>query len=205
MKFDVNKLAKRLFVAGIILLAISFILRFAAKYYGQSAAAPVSQNATSSSPALIYGWQTYEDASLGISFEYPKSFEQQDGNPNVFLAKDKSGDEIGERKIESADNALKSVEAALLDDVVYGASGAHPKSIGEFQKVTIAGRQFYKIRTERFEGVLSYNYYLPLGNQIAVFSFRAQGVDWTNPNLDEETVPAHFVLKQVLATLKFTK
>ncbi len=153
-----------------------------------------------STGAVSSDWTEYADASLDLSFYYPSDFKRQNVGAG-FSALDDNGNEIGERHIGpySGETEFNSL---LLNDVIFDGSGLHPTSISQFKKVSIGGREFYKIRTERFEGVLSYGYYLPLGNKIAVFSFTARGVDWTNPNLDEESNPTHVILRQILTTIQ---
>jgi hypothetical protein len=64
---------------------------------------------------------------------------------------------------------------------------------------------FHFAQTDRFEGVLSYDYYILHGNNLYRFVSTSFGVDWTNPDLNVEEISGHVDLKQILATFKFTK
>ena len=192
MQIKPFKLAKWLLLSGMILLVASFGLKFFAGSNGNPE--------VSSSSADTINWQSYDNSNLGISLKYPKDWS------HGVLAKDdwilnllKDNNQVTIRIIENFESIP---EIAILQDVVFDGSGKQPKSINEFTKVKIGDYEYYKIQTGRFEGVLSYNYYLPVKNKIFVFSFTAQGVDWTNPNLDEENVPTHLILKQILSTVK---
>ncbi|MBU6390010.1 hypothetical protein KGQ31_00490 [Patescibacteria group bacterium] len=171
-----------------------------------SAVSPADWKLTTKSPIaaapIPQGWLKYEDLSLGLSFYYPLDFTKMNGDSAALLIEDKNGNKIGERSLDLGADSTTTVEAAIINDTVFDASGLHPESFSEYKKVKIGNCEFYEIRTGRFEGQLSYGYYLPLGNKIAVFSFTARGVDWTNPDLDEENNPTHAILRQILTTIQ---
>ncbi len=94
----------------------------------------------------------------------------------------------------------------IMNDVVFDGSGEHPQRWNEFKEKKIGDKTYYCIRTGRFEGTLSFScYYASEKYCIYAFDSVAHGVDWTNPNLDEEADSVYMVLKQMLATFKFTK
>ena len=158
--------------------------------------------------SITQDWKTYRNGNVGFTFSYPTNWEEGTfGRDDEFINILNGQNQIEARllgpfKCKCTD---KELEQILVSDVIYDGSGKHPQSINEFTKITIANNQFYKIRTSRFEGTLSYNYYLPKDNRVLVLSFTSQGVAWTDPNLDEESDSTHVVLKQILSTFKFTK
>lgn len=95
----------------------------------------------------------------------------------------------------------KTFQDVLINDVMFDASGMHPKSFNEFQLRHLGTHDFYYIKTGLFEGVLSINYYLVTDNKIDVFTLVSHGVDWTNPQFDPEQDPGHLKLKELLSTL----
>ncbi len=107
--------------------------------------------------------------------------------------------------------AGKTFQEVLINDVVFDGSGLHPESFAKFTARHLGTHDFYFIQTGRFEGVLSFNYYLSAaalakeglstGDKIHVFTLVSRGVDWTNPNFDPEQDPGHLKLKELLAKL----
>jgi hypothetical protein len=153
----------------------------------------------------LKGFQKYTNENLGVSFSYPNDWTQgtsSNGKEIFNLLKDKNRitlDLLGPFKCLCTS---KELEQIIISNTIFDGSGLSPKSIDEFKKINYNGNIFYKVRTGRFEGVLSYSYYLPLQNKVLVFSFVSYGVDWTNPNLDEENDSSHLVLKNILSTIK---
>ncbi len=94
----------------------------------------------------------------------------------------------------------------LIDDVVFDGSGEHPEDFSEFTERTIGNYTYYSILTGRFEGVLSFAYYV-VSEKYGIYAFDAvaHGVDWTNPNLNEEEDSVHKALKSMLETFLFTQ
>lgn len=162
-------------------------------------------------PANPYAERLVASAYQDLSFSYPNSWQFDKTENGAFSICRDFGSGASPRSgciaIRALDPSRCPCSAAalvrfMMDDAVYDASGAHPSSASAFQKVSLGGREFYRIRTGRFEGTLGYNYYLPDRNRIYVFSFRSQGVDWTNPDLDEDADPVHAALKSILAGLR---
>ncbi len=146
-----------------------------------------------------------------LSFLYPADLSIEPREDELFTACKDFAEPI---KIESCvffakelnivskeDLTEKSYEPAILSDVIFDGSGEHPESLDEFSKVVIGSHEYYAIKTGRFEGQLSYNYYLPVGPKVYVFGFRSMGVDWTNPELDEQGDPGHVLLREILSTV----
>lgn len=153
---------------------------------------------------------TFDEPQSGLSFTYPSTLNLSSSTPALWTGCQSFSDSpvsscVSFVKVINLNAAGKltasDYEPALLSDVTFDPSGMHPKSIGEFKKVIIGTHEFYAIRTGRFEGVLSYNYYLIEGSKIYVFSFISRSVDWTNPDLDEQSDPGHTLLRQILSTV----
>jgi hypothetical protein len=151
---------------------------------------------------------TYSNPEYGISFEYPAKYSnvlsdiylpalqyRDYQKPTATLA-----DTIDVRWIpfKSGD----SPEQALMNDVVFDGSGAHPKSFDSFSLIHLGDNDFYKIRTGLFEGVLGYRYYLVKENGAFVFVVTSLGVPWTDPKFNPETDARHLELLEMLKTVK---
>ena len=165
--------------------------------------------------AEMKDWKTYRNAALGIEFQYPARFSEvpasvswwhyERGTPTLAAWKNgRSSSTLPDEFIVMTryeTPSRKTFESVLLERTVFGASGLSPTSLSQFTKKQIGGREFYSTQIERFEGVLSFAYYLPTPSYVYRFNSIAQGVDWTNPKLDVENDPTHAALRELLATL----
>ncbi len=166
--------------------------------------------------------KTYQNTALGITFEYSARFSEARRGPtwaripaDTLAAFDSYKDkripdnttypdeEILVRRY--AISSSGSFEGILLENTVKDASGLHPKSLAEFTKKAIGGKEFYSIMTSRFEGTLSFAYYLITPSYVYRFDSVDQGTDWTNQNLDTENDPTHIALKELLGTLAISR
>jgi len=158
--------------------------------------------------AATADWLTYKNENLAFEIKYPAVCQFRKGV---------SEDAVAAFSCPAAENdnyvVVKNFEVpaggnfqeVIIKNTIFDGSGKNPDSWDEFSPIKIGENTFYKIKTGRFEGVLSYTYYLLYDNQVLAFSFTSLGVDWTNENLDEEGDVAHMILKQMLSTLKFAK
>jgi hypothetical protein len=203
--------------AAVVLIAGCYVVFYTTKI----AKAPQGYSgAGETADAQPSGWNDYSGTALSIRFKYPSSAGWLPAKYDLFkIYKGVYGDtdEISARTInvgEDVDQHL--IERAVINDATYNPSGLHPKSIRELAKVKIGNHEYHKVRTTRFEGVLSYSYYLtdlvlqkpPVPGtsfRLIVFSFTSRGVDWTNPNLDEENDPNHLTLKEILKTVRINE
>jgi hypothetical protein len=157
---------------------------------------------------------TYSTVPPKLSFTYPSSLKTT-SVPGTVLTACTAAAQNG---ISSCISYVKEIqlrvsgpiteatyEPVLVSDVTFDPSGMQPKGLSDFKKVAIGGYQFYAIRVGRYEGVLTYNYYLPVDNRVYVFSFTSRGVDWTNPELNEAADPGHLLLRQMLSTIEIEK
>lgn len=154
-------------------------------------------------------WKTYTNDKYGFEFQYPPSFSLSDrGVANGFVVSlhDGSINDIERRHsitifAVSADNAV-TFQDYLVKHPVNDANSNRPIA---FKTRALGSNTFYFARTERFEGVLAFDYYILHGNSVLRFKTVSRGVAWSDPNLDEENDVGHVFLRQILATLKFTK
>ncbi len=173
-------------------------------------------------PASNVSWNTYRNEQHGFEFQYPARFSGASAlapwnQYNGMSALVAFGSYKSTHNPDSIipDEVLllyrleipagKSFENFILEKTVFGGSGLNPTSISRFKKRVFNGREFYSITTERFEGMLSFSYYLHAPPYAYRFDSIAQGVDWTNPKLDEENDPTHAALREMLGTLTFFK
>ena len=85
---------------------------------------------------------------------------------------------------------------------ISGTSGA-PVNQTLFSSAGIAGRNFTVVPIERFEGVVDTAYYLKHGTDLLRFDAIDRNVNnWTDPNLNTSTLPAHTSLIKLLTTLQ---
>lgn len=65
------------------------------------------------------------------------------------------------------------------------------------------GITWYFARTERFEGVLIFDYYTVHDNKLYRAQSISRGLDFSNPNFTEENDVVHVMLKDLLSTFNF--
>lgn len=94
-------------------------------------------------------------------------------------------------------------KSVLVNDVVFEGSGAHPTSFEEFSTKKLGNNMVYYIKTGRFEGILSINYYIIRNNLIFSFVSMSSPIDWTNPNYKTEDDQLNKDLQQILSTFRF--
>ncbi len=99
--------------------------------------------------------------------------------------------------IEASSTSL----ATMQQTAIGGASGA-PVPATSFSSTAFGTHRFTVVQIERFEGVIDTAYYLARGTDVLRFDAIDTGADWTNPNLDISTLPAHVALKKLLTTLQ---
>lgn len=95
-----------------------------------------------------------------------------------------------------------STALATIQGVAVNAASGLPVSATSFTSTVIGGHRFTVVLIERFEGVVDTAYFLARGTDVLRFDAIDRGVDWTNPNLDTATLPAHQALVKLLVTLQ---
>jgi hypothetical protein len=151
---------------------------------------------------------SYANEGLGISFAYPIGLDVMRDSEDLwsacqsFTLQNVTGCVSFIRVLLLGGQAGRAeVEDRILNDFRLDVGGTGPLSINDFQTVQIGNYMYYRIRAVRTEGVLSYRYYLPVGNRVYVFVFTTRGA---RPAItaDEENDPGHLLLKQILPTVR---
>ena len=156
-------------------------------------------------------WKTYTNTDHNLEFKYPPNFSPINANDNKLIVAFIDKSNTKQRLSTSPDVSLRTFSIIpgedykneLIKDVVFAASGLHPKSFAEFSSKTMGNNTVYYIETGLFEGVLSLNYYLVDKNQVAAFAIVSSPVDWTNPSFKPENDPLNQSLFQILSTFRF--
>ncbi|MFA5744750.1 MAG: hypothetical protein WC887_00830 [Candidatus Paceibacterota bacterium] len=100
-------------------------------------------------------------------------------------------------EITASTTALETIKKTAIS----GASGA-PVGATSFSSTVLGSHRFTVVSIERFEGVIDTAYYLARATDVLRFDAIDRGTDWTNPNLDVSTLPAHAALVELLSTLR---
>lgn len=98
-------------------------------------------------------------------------------------------------------NPSTTALATIQQTAIGGASG-EPVGVTSFSSTIFGLRRFTVVSIERFEGVVDTAYYLVRNTDVLRFDAIDRGADWTNPNLDLATLPAHSALAKLLTTLQ---
>lgn len=143
-------------------------------------------------------------ADVSISFAIPTGFEvtalpdaASIAAYRMTVASSFSDIIIRRYTIAASTTALYTIQQTAIG----GASGA-PVGATAFSSSTFGTHRFTVVSIERFEGVVDTAYYLARATDVLRFDAIDRGTDWTNPNLDISTLPAHSALEKMLATLQ---
>lgn len=142
---------------------------------------------------------------VGIGFAVPSGFTSRGNTAGVVAAyeapiastSEMSTITIRRFPIEASSTALTTIEKTAIN-----LTADLPVSPARFSSITLGGRTFTVVPVDRFEGVVDTAYYLARPSDVLRFDAIDRGVDWTNPNLDVTTLPAHASLLKMLATLQ---
>ena len=98
--------------------------------------------------------------------------------------------------------ASSTALATIQQTAIGGASGL-PVGATAYSSSTLGGRPFTVISIERFEGVVDTAYYLKRATDVLRFdAIDREVMNWTDPNLNAATLPAHAALRKLLTTLQ---
>lgn len=143
-------------------------------------------------------------ASIGISFEIPNGFKDISTTeaieyemPAVSSTTEPADILIQRIPIEASSTAL-----SVIKQTAIGLTSGMPVSPTLFSSTIIGTHRFTVVTVDRFEGNIDTAYYLTRGPDVIRFDAIDRGTDWTNPNLDIGTLPAHAALKRLLSTLQ---
>lgn len=98
--------------------------------------------------------------------------------------------------------SASSTALATIQETAIGQTSGEKVSPTRFTAKTLNDRTFTVVPIDRFEGVVVTAYYLKHGDAVLRFDAIDRGVDWTNPNLNISTLPAHAALLKLLTTLQ---
>jgi hypothetical protein len=101
-------------------------------------------------------------------------------------------------QIEASSTALATIQQTAI-----GSPSDIPVSVTSFSSTVIGNRRFTIVPIERFEEVIDTAYYLARGTEVLRLDAIDRNVtNWTDPNLDVSTLPAHKALEGLLGTLQ---
>lgn len=97
----------------------------------------------------------------------------------------------------------ETAEEVIVANTIFYPADMPAESIDRFTKKEIAGRLYYVVVVERFEGLVNSYYYLPRATDVLRFEILEHDVtEWTNPSLVVEELPEHAALIKMLETLQ---
>ncbi len=98
--------------------------------------------------------------------------------------------------------ASSSTAFATIQQTAVGITSGVPVNPASFYSTSIGNHRFTTVTVDRFEGNIDTAFYLARGTDVLRFDAIDSGADWTNPNLEVMTLPAHLALKKLLVTLQ---
>lgn len=99
--------------------------------------------------------------------------------------------------------AASSTALATIQQTAINAPSGLPIGATAFSSTVIGNHRFTVASIERFEGVVDTAYYLARSSDVLRFDAVDRNVvNWTDPNLDTSTLPAHAALAKLLSTLQ---
>jgi len=153
----------------------------------------------------------YQNKELGISLFYPQSLREITKQEPEFLRLALPTTELTSVEVPETITFLKpstlaspnDLEKTLVSSVIFDASGEHPDSIGQFGQAEIGGQRFYFIQSGRFEGWLSYEYFLTKSDKVMQISVRWYiGDHWMDPTFEIKDDARYKQLMDILATVR---
>lgn len=154
----------------------------------------------------------YEVAKAGIAFVIPAGYRADTGvlatepTLSAVLVTTPLGDTDGmTNRLVVHRFPIPEGETAndvMLRETTFDPSGMPAESMQEFTPVIVNGKTFQKVVIERFEGYVRVYYYLPRATSVLRFEAVDAGVDWTNPDLVVDELPAQRAMMSLLASLQ---
>jgi len=77
-----------------------------------------------------------------------------------------------------------------------------PATATQFSSTDLGTHHFTVVTLDRFEGQIDVAYYLARTTDVLRFDAIDRGVDWTNPSLDVQALPAQTAIRHLLTTLQ---
>lgn len=145
--------------------------------------------------------------AFGIAFAVPKGFVAvaTPGKANVAMYEVSSSttDAMSDIVIRRYEIAASSTALLTIQQTALSDGSGLPVPITSFTSTVLGTHRFTIVSTGRFEGVISTAYYLARVSDVLRFDAIDKGVmNWTNPNLNVPTLPAHAALIKLLTTLQ---
>lgn len=147
--------------------------------------------------------------NLSISFALPAGLQEvaaADNSPGLVtyeLTANASSTATGRITIHQYPIAASSTALATIQQTAIGGASEAPVSVTSFTSTILGTHRFTVVSIERFEGVVDTAYYLARASDVLRFDAIDTGVmNWTDPNLNESTLPAHAALTKLLVTLQ---
>ena len=96
-----------------------------------------------------------------------------------------------------------STPLSVIAETAIGGASGEPVPATAYTSSIFGTRRFTVVAIERFEAVITTAYYVARATDVLRFDATDRGVaNWTDPNLDLSTLPAHKALRQMLATFQ---
>ncbi len=142
---------------------------------------------------------------IGVIFALPADFVPEELSDSASIAAyEMTASSTNSGKIIIRRYAIQASSTALatIQQTAIGGASGMPVSATSFTSTVLGTHRFTVVSIERFEGVIDTAYYLARGTDVLRFDAIDMGADWTNPNLNVSILPAHSVLRKLLATLQ---
>ena len=147
-------------------------------------------------------------ASVNIAFAVPEGFTPVEP-PDVAsvaayaLPTTDSSIRLGDIIVRRYAIDASTTALATIQQTAIGGTSGVPVSVTSFSSTVLGNRRFTIVFIDRFEGIIDTAYYLARSTDVLRFDAIDRNViNWTNPNLDISTLPAHKALGNLLTTLQ---
>lgn len=148
-------------------------------------------------------------AGISASFALPNGFEAVSfgDEPSVVAvyAQPATASSTGDATLiirRYAVNASSTALSVIQQTALGGASGM-PVPATSFSSTMIGTHRFTVVTVERFEGVVDTAYYLARSEDVLRFdAIDREVTNWTDPDLEIATLPAHAAMAKLLGTLQ---
>ena len=145
-------------------------------------------------------------AELGIAFALPDGTSAVTPNDQSVVAAYEtptmSETEVGTILVRRFAIAASSTALATIQKTAINLTADIPASATQFSSTDLGTHRFTVVTVDRFEGQIDVAYYLARPTDVLRFDAIDRGVDWTNPNLDVNGLPAQTALRRLLTTLQ---
>ena len=156
----------------------------------------------------------YENTEAGLSFYYPQSLTKATSIDRELIRLALPITETGGSDVSDTITFGKPItltqpadlQKVLVEQVTLDPSGEHPDSLQSFGQIQVKGQRFYFIQSGRFEGWLSYDYFLVQDkNVLPIFARWYIGDRWTDPTFEIKYDARYTQLITILSTIKLVQ